>query len=149
MAPLQVEKIDHCSVLITDVERSRRFYAGVLGLKEINRPRTFDFVALWFDLGGQHVHLLLKPRPDAISPRHFALRVADCAAARAYFRVNGTPMQETTPIPGADRFFIYDPDGNRIEIIQWRERYDPVASGAAALDRGSARVERANRDSGR
>jgi catechol 2,3-dioxygenase-like lactoylglutathione lyase family enzyme len=137
MAGLQVTQIDHCSVIITDVERSRRFYRDLLGLKEIAKPRTFDFVVVWFDLGNQHLHLLLKDRPDTLSPRHFALRVADCAAARAYFRVNGTPIQETTPIPGADRFFISDPDGNRIEIIQWQQPYDPAASGAKELDRGA------------
>ena len=130
MSTLQVVKIDHCSVLITDVERSRRFYRDLLGLKEINRPRTFDFVALWFDLGDQHIHLLLKDRPDPLSPRHFALRVADVAAARVYFRGHGVRTEETTPIPGADRFFIHDPDGNRIEIIQWLRPYDPAADGA-------------------
>jgi hypothetical protein len=44
------------------------------------------------------------------------------------------PVQETTPIPGADRFFILDPDGNRIEIIHWLEPYDAAVSGAAKLD---------------
>src|SRR6516164_6156201 len=110
--PLEITQLDHCSVLITDVERSRRFYGGLLGLREIARPRTFDFVVVWYDLGNQHLQLLLKDRPDAVSPRHFALRVADCAAARSYFRAHGVPTQETTPIPGADRFFIADPDGN-------------------------------------
>ena len=124
-----ITQIDHVSVIVTDVERSRRFYRDLLGLKEIAKPKTFDFVVLWFDLGNQQLHLLHKERAVAISPRHFALRVADCAAARAYFRVNGTPMQETTPIPGADRFFISDPDGNRIEIIQWLQPYDPAESG--------------------
>src|SRR5437660_10209 len=119
----QVSQIDHCSVLITDVERSRRFYRDVLGLKEIHKPRTFDFVVLWFDLGIQHIHLLLKDRPDTISPRHFALRVTDVAAARRYFQEHDIPVAETTPIPGADRFFIADPDGNRIEIIQWLRPY--------------------------
>src|SRR5262249_20791234 len=128
-AALQVEKIDHCSVLITDVERSRRFYGGVLGLKEIARPRTFDFVVVWYDLGNQHIHLLLKDRPDSISPRHFALRVADAAAARAHFQQHGVEINETTLIPGADRFFVHDPDGNRIEIIQWQRPYDPAESG--------------------
>jgi catechol 2,3-dioxygenase-like lactoylglutathione lyase family enzyme len=108
-----------------------------LGLTEVAKPKTFDFVVLWFDLGNQQLHLLLKDRPDTISPRHFALRVADCAAARAYFRSNGVATQETTPIPGADRFFIADPDGNRIEIIQWQRPYDPAASGAKELDRGA------------
>jgi catechol 2,3-dioxygenase-like lactoylglutathione lyase family enzyme len=118
-----VVQIDHCSVIITNVERSRRFYRDVLGLKEIHKPRTFDFVVLWFDLGNQHVHLLLKDDADTISPRHFALRVTDAEAARRYFQEQGIRAAETTPIPGADRFFIADPDGNRIEIIQWLRPY--------------------------
>jgi len=120
---LEVSQIDHVSVIISDVERSRRFYRDLLGLKEINKPRTFDFVVLWFELGNHQLHLLLKDRPDTRSPRHFALRVSDAGAARAYFREHGVPAEETTPIPGADRFFIYDPDGNRIEIIQWLRPY--------------------------
>jgi catechol 2,3-dioxygenase-like lactoylglutathione lyase family enzyme len=121
--PLEIKQIDHCSVIITDVERSRRFYRDVLGLTEINKPRTFDFVVLWFDLGNQHIHLLLKDNADTISARHFALRVADARVARGYFRERGVNVQETTPIPGADRFFIFDPDGNRIEIVQWLRPY--------------------------
>jgi len=124
---LAITQIDHCSVIITNVERSRRFYRDLLGLKEIAKPRTFDFVVVWFDLGNQHLHLLLKDQPDTISPRHFALRVADIGAARHYFAGQRVPMQETTPIPGADRFFIFDPDGNRLEIIQWLQPYDPSA----------------------
>ena len=121
--PLEITQLDHCSVLITDVERSRRFYGDLLGLKEIARLRTFDFVVVWYDLGNQHLHLLLKDKPDTASPRHFALRVRDVAAARAYLQSRGVATLETTPIPGADRFFIHDPDGNRIEIIQWLRPY--------------------------
>jgi len=121
---LHFASIDHCSVIITDVERSRLFYRDILGLKEINKPRTFDFVVLWFELGNQQLHLLLKERPDSLSPRHFALRVTDVKAARQYFHEHGIATQETTPIPGADRFFIADPDGNRIEIIQWLRPYN-------------------------
>jgi catechol 2,3-dioxygenase-like lactoylglutathione lyase family enzyme len=123
MPCLDVVKIDHCSVIITDVERSRHFYKDVLGLREIHRPRTFDYVAVWFDLGDQHVHLLKKDKADSLSPRHFALRVRDAQAARAYFQERGVPTQETALIPGADRFFIADPDGNRIEVIQWLRPY--------------------------
>ncbi len=120
---LPISQIDHVSVIITDVERSRRFYGDLLGLKEIPKPRTFDFVVVWYDLGNMHVHLLLKDKADTTSPRHFALRVADAQAARAYFREHSVPTSETTLIPGADRFFINDPDGNRIEIIQWIRPY--------------------------
>ena len=72
--------------------------------------------------------------PDTISPRHFALRVQDARAARAHFQRHGVATEETTPIPLCDRFFVADPDRNRVEIIQWLEPYDPVKSGAAALD---------------
>jgi catechol 2,3-dioxygenase-like lactoylglutathione lyase family enzyme len=136
MAGLPATQIDHVSVLITDVERSRRYYRDLLGLKEIAKPRTFDFTVLWFDLGNQQLHLLLRNRPDVLSPRHFALRVTDVAATRRYFQEHGIAPEETTPIPGADRFFVYDPDGNRIEIIQWLEPYNPAVSGAPGLDYG-------------
>jgi catechol 2,3-dioxygenase-like lactoylglutathione lyase family enzyme len=126
--------LDHVSVLITDVERSRRFYRDLLGLKEIAKPRTFTFVALWFELGNQQLHLLRKEQPDSHSARHFALRVKDVQAAREYLRGRDVPLEETTKIPACDRFFVYDPDCNRIEIIQWLEPYDSNVSGASKLD---------------
>src|SRR5690242_9666392 len=103
MSALQIAQIDHVSVIITEVERSRRFYRDLLGLKEIAKPRTFDFVVLWFDLGNQQLHLLRKDEADSLSPRHFALRVTDVPAAREYFRRHGVAIHETTPIPAADR----------------------------------------------
>ena len=131
---LDITHIDHVSVIVTDLARSRYFYRDVLGLSEIAKPKTFDFKVLWFDLGNQQLHLLQKPQPDTRSPRHFALRVADARAARGHFHAHGIETQETTPIPKCDRFFVYDPDGNRIEIIQWLKQYDPAESGALELD---------------
>ncbi len=131
---LSVRQIDHVSVLVTDLNAARRFYREILGLQEIAKPRTFDFQVLWFDLGNQQLHLLRKPAPDTQSPRHFALRIADIHAAHDHFRRYAIDMMETTPIPNCDRFFVFDPDGNRIEIIQWLEPYDPAASGARELD---------------
>jgi catechol 2,3-dioxygenase-like lactoylglutathione lyase family enzyme len=135
MSGICFTRIDHCSVLITDLTRARWFYRDVMGLAEIPKPKTFDFVALWFKLAdGQTLHLLQKPHPDTRSPRHFALRVADAKAARAHFRSCGVEIQETGPIPHCDRFFVNDPDGNRIELIEWIESYDPSMSGAKQLD---------------
>jgi catechol 2,3-dioxygenase-like lactoylglutathione lyase family enzyme len=135
MSGIRCTALDHCSVLITDLVKARQFYREVLGLTEIPKPKTFDFVALWFDLGaGQTLHLLQKPQPDTQSPRHFALRIPDAKAAREHCRSLSVPMQETGPIPHCDRFFVHDPDGNRIELIQWIEPYNPAESGAARLD---------------
>jgi catechol 2,3-dioxygenase-like lactoylglutathione lyase family enzyme len=91
-------------------------------------PYTFDFVVLWFEVAdNQYIHLLHKPQPDTISPRHFALHVTDATAAREHCRGRGLAVEETVRIPNADRFFIRDPDGNRIELIQWSQPYDPAA----------------------
>ena len=124
-----VTHIDHVSVLITDVARSRHFYGDILGLREIPAPRTFDFVAIWYDLGGTYLHLLLKDQPDTMSPRHFCLHVSDIRAAREHALSQGLRVDETVKIPGADRFFLRDPDGNRIEVLQWETRYDPQQDG--------------------
>jgi glyoxylase I family protein len=126
---LPVTHIDHCSVIVTDVAASRHFYGELLGLREIPAPKTFDFVALWYDLGGTYLHLLQKPTPDIISPRHFCLHVSDIEAARTHCTSRGLNIDETVKIPGADRFFIRDPDGNRIEILQWESKYDPNRDG--------------------
>jgi catechol 2,3-dioxygenase-like lactoylglutathione lyase family enzyme len=128
MGGLHATNLDHVSVIITDLERSRRFYTDVLGLREVPPPHTFDFVVLWFEIANnQYVHLILKPNPDTISPRHFAIRVKDAIAARDHCRSHGLTVDETVRIPHADRFFITDPDGNRLEIIQWLQPYDPAA----------------------
>lgn len=124
-----VTHIDHCSVLITDVAAARRFYVEQLGLREIPAPKTFNFVALWFDLGGTYLHLLLKEKADSISPRHFCLHVNDVNAAREHVKAHGIATEETVKIPGADRFFIHDPDGNRIEVLQWERPYQPTEDG--------------------
>lgn len=130
MHSLPVTHLDHCSVLITDVAKARHFYGELLGLREIPAPREFDFVAVWFDLGGTYLHLLLKDQPDTISPRHFCLHVTDAKAAREFVRSKGIGIDETVRIRAADRFFIRDPDGNRIEILQWEEKYDPAKDGS-------------------
>lgn len=126
---LGVTYIDHCSVIITDVTKAREFYGQKLGLREIPAPKEFDFIAIWYDLGGTYLHLLLKPDRDTISPRHFCLHVADIRAARAYVQDQGLAMDETVKIAAADRFFVRDPDGNRIEILQWERKYQPENDG--------------------
>jgi glyoxylase I family protein len=130
--PIPVTHIDHCSVLITNVAAAREFYGGLLGLREIPAPREFDFVAIWYDLGGTYLHLLLKDQPDTISPRHFCLSVTDAMAARRELAALGVRIDETVKIAAADRFFIRDPDGNRIELLQWLRPYEPETDGRFA-----------------
>jgi catechol 2,3-dioxygenase-like lactoylglutathione lyase family enzyme len=117
--------IDHVTVIITDPERAVAFYRDTLGLPEVSSPSTFDGAGLnvrWFKAGPQYVHLFIAAEADVPGRRHFALGVENAAAARQYLTDRDVVIRETTPIPGAERFFIADPDGNRIEIIEWKDR---------------------------
>lgn len=122
--------VHHVSLVVSDIERARDFYGNLLGLREIPRPSTFDFYVVWYDLGGQHIHLIPRETPDVPSPRHFALHVADAKAAREHFAKHSVSIREGTPIPGCDRFFVNDPDGNLIEVMQWFRPYCPATDGA-------------------
>lgn len=121
---MKLTGIHHVSILVSDMERAVAWYRDVLGLTEVKRPSNFVTPVRWFELGEQQLHLIPNEGPDAVSPRHFALHVDDCDASRDTLRGRGVEIRETVPIAGARRFFIADPDGNNIEIIQWLRRWD-------------------------
>ena len=118
MDQFAAETLDHVAVTVTDVAGSKLFYSGVLGLRELPRPSTFDFPGAWFAIGSSTIHLLGRPQPDTSSPRHFCLWVADVRAAARKVESSGCRVEwhSKHKIPGVDRFFTYDPDGNRIEV---------------------------------
>ena len=119
---LRVEHIDHVTVNITDVARAKHFYGEILGLEEVARPPSFDFPGAWYRLGSALIHLVGKPQADPLSSRHFCLWVADIGEAFGSIEAAGFEARwDTRKIPGIDRFFTRDPDGNRVEF-QGRER---------------------------
>ena len=130
---MQFSQIQHCSVVVQNLERAAAFYRDVLGLTEIEIPSTFKPAGLnvrWFRLGAQQIHLLQGAENPPGTQHHMALQVDDAQAARVWMNTKGFSIEETTPIPGADRFFVRDPDQNLIEIIEWQETYPniPISS---------------------
>jgi len=122
--PAQALALHHVSVLVSDLEVSRRFYVDLLGLRPLPRPEL-GFPGLWLDLGqGQALHLLALPNPDPVSgrpehggrDRHVALAVPDLAAFCARLDAAGAPYTQSRS--GRPAVFVRDPDGNAIELIQ-------------------------------
>lgn len=134
--------IHHVSILVSDMERAVAWYSEKLGLQEVKRPSNFVTPVRWFELGDQQLHLIPNGEPDAVSPRHFALHVDDVQAARGVMAGRGLEVQETVPIAGADRFFISDPDGNNIEVIQWFRRWDDWSEDELGVPDNGDRVMR-------
>ncbi|MDO9385338.1 MAG: VOC family protein, partial [Thiobacillus sp.] len=82
----------HAGLLVTNLDRARVFYESVLGLKVCpNRP-DLPYPGEWYELGGgQQLHLMQLPNPDAASVRpehggrdhHIALGVRNMAELKS------------------------------------------------------------------
>jgi catechol 2,3-dioxygenase-like lactoylglutathione lyase family enzyme len=95
----------------------RRFYGEVLGLGEVEVPRTLDPTRLvWYSTGdGLELHFFTgDPAPG--SARHFALDVDDLAGTRRRLAEAGCRPYDGTPIPNRPRFFCRDPFDNLVEF---------------------------------
>jgi catechol 2,3-dioxygenase-like lactoylglutathione lyase family enzyme len=115
--PVAIARMDHIQINVTDLARARRFYGEVLELREAPRPESFDFAGAWYRIDAVDLHLLVRaPEPD--SEDHFCLWVADVHGTAAVLEARGETVawQDRYKIRGVDRFFIRDPDGNRIEV---------------------------------
>ncbi|HWE01816.1 MAG TPA: VOC family protein [Tepidisphaeraceae bacterium] len=113
-----VQRIDHVAIDITDVERAKAFYGGLLGLTEIPRPASFTFGGAWYRIGPDILHLVSRPESIPEAPHHFCLYVPDIFDwARIVESAGFAVVWDTRyKIPGVDRFFMRDPDGNRVEF---------------------------------
>ncbi len=116
----------HTSFPVRDVERSRAFYGGVLGLVEKPRPPALAamFPGAWYEAGPCEVHLIQCPEsmdigapPPTLNPmaRHAAFAIADYAATVAELRARGIAVLETNADVG--QMWVRDPDGHVIELI--------------------------------
>jgi catechol 2,3-dioxygenase-like lactoylglutathione lyase family enzyme len=98
---------------------ARAFYHDILGLKEIEKPeRLKQRGGVWFLCGAQQVHIGVT---DPFVPRrkgHPAFEVRHLARWRVLLTQAGVPISEDEPLPGWSRFYIQDPWGNRIELLE-------------------------------
>lgn len=98
-------------------DRARAFYSELLGLQEIPKPEPLRARGgVWFDAGGLDLHLSIEEnRADADARRHFGLECGDIIGLRKKLKSAGIKTEGGRPAPW-QRFFAWDPFGNRIEI---------------------------------
>jgi catechol 2,3-dioxygenase-like lactoylglutathione lyase family enzyme len=132
MTPIRVKHIDHVTLVVEDLERSRQFYVDLLGMREVNRP-AFRFPGLWFEAGGTQIHLIGEhgesgpakvslPETCQLSrTRHFAFEVDDAEAVVLHLHELGVPIAagpKQRP-DGPTQLYITDPDGNLVELFSF------------------------------
>jgi catechol 2,3-dioxygenase-like lactoylglutathione lyase family enzyme len=100
---------------------ARGFYGRLLGLAELPKP---DALArrggAWFACGRQQLHVGVTDDFEAARKAHPALRVSDVAELeRLAERLThaGVDVHWDDALPGARRFYVEDPWGNRLELL--------------------------------
>lgn len=122
---MKLRGLQHVSSPLPDGQQDaiRRFYGEVLGLREIEVPRTLSNNLVWFSAGdGLELHFFPGPTyPE--SNRHFCLDVHDLDEARARLAEAGYEPYDDTPIHNRPRFFCRDPVANLIEFTNIQGDY--------------------------
>jgi catechol 2,3-dioxygenase-like lactoylglutathione lyase family enzyme len=113
--------IHHIAIVVSDLDKNRKFYAEVLGLKEIERDSTgaVSPKGAWFQMGECELHLQYRESNLPKTDQHFALVVDNIDSVVEAAKQVGAITKSSQPLSGfSKRGFVYDFDQNRIEILQ-------------------------------
>lgn len=119
-----IESVHHVALCVTDLERAKRFYGGVLGLTEIERP-PFDFGGAWYQLGDGQLHLIvhgpaktLRGTRDIDSrDSHVAIRVSSYRQTLEHLKAHGIEcLASPRNLTPWAQIYVTDPDGHVIEF---------------------------------
>ncbi len=106
-------KIDHIGIAVTSIEKSLKFYEGVLGLKCAGKEvvRAQQVKTAFLPTGDSEIELLEATDPESPIAKfiakkgegiqHIALQVEDIEAALQELAAQGVRLIDTAPRPGA------------------------------------------------
>ena len=129
MTAAVVHGLFHAAIKTADLNATRRFYTGVLGLLEIARP-DFGYPGAWLACphpGGAAIIHIYAGGPalgaDGHAPMgsaaidHLSLACSGYAAFKARFIAHGLDWREFV-VPGTAlwQLFVYDPSGVQLEL---------------------------------
>lgn len=131
---MAIKGIQHCALVVSDLEKSCWFYETVVGLESIPRPHTFTFAGAWFRGGTSELHLIGANDTTATAgigdpgagkatglATHLAFEVTDLAELQDRLVRHGVEIVGG-PVARGDGFvqiWLFDPDGHMIEFFQW------------------------------
>ncbi len=117
-----VTQLHHVNVTVpAELEAAaKNFYGSVLGLQQVPKPAAARQSGAWYEIGAMQLHLSVEDGTDnASSSRHVCFAVSDLSATENKFREGGVEIiPDARPVPGSPRFYVRDPGGNQLEIVQ-------------------------------
>jgi catechol 2,3-dioxygenase-like lactoylglutathione lyase family enzyme len=115
--------VDHVQLAMPAGEeaRARAFYRDVLGLTEEPKPANLALRGgAWFRGGTLRVHLGVDPEFRAAKKAHPAFLVTGLKEIAARCEKAGFMVVSDEPLEGFERLYVFDPFGNRIELLERR-----------------------------
>ena len=124
---MKLTKVHHVAIIGSDYEKSRHFYADVLGfqvLREVYRAERDDWM-LNLQLDDLEIELFImkdhpkRPSyPEAYGLRHLAFRVDSVEETVRELNEKGIPTEpiRTDAYTGEKMTFFFDPDGLPLEL---------------------------------
>jgi len=112
--------MNHFTVLSDDLDRTKAFYMGLLGLTEGPRP-NFSFPGAWLYCGEQAVLHIIAGRPLPSDPQgvldHMAFSAKDLQGTARILKSHGIDYElRKLDRPNVWQLFCYDPSGARVEL---------------------------------
>jgi catechol 2,3-dioxygenase-like lactoylglutathione lyase family enzyme len=97
---------------------AKSFYVGLLGMTEVAKPPELaKRGGVWFASGDVALHLGVEPEFRPARKAHPALRCTNHMELITSLHKAGVEIKDDGAIPGVTRCHIFDPFGNRIELI--------------------------------
>ncbi len=117
-----VTSLHHVNVTVPpELEAAtKQFYSEVVGLKQVPKPASARQSGAWYQIGENQLHLSVEDEERGpLSSRHICFHVSALAEAERRFRDAGVEViPDPRPISGTARFYVRDPGGNQLEIVQ-------------------------------
>ena len=114
--------IDHVQIAmpVGEEEKARAFYIRLLGFTEIPKPPELaKRGGVWFQSGNAQIHLGVEPDFRPARKAHPAFVVEDLSILLTTIRTTGYETDTSQPpLDGYQRAHVFDPFGNRIELME-------------------------------
>jgi catechol 2,3-dioxygenase-like lactoylglutathione lyase family enzyme len=100
-------------------ETARRFYIGLLGLSEVQKPPHLAARGgAWFETAAVKIHLGIDPEFRPAKKAHPGLLVSNLQDLLAAVRAAGHQVVDGEPLAGYHHAYVDDPFGNRLELME-------------------------------
>ena len=118
---MRLRGLDHVQLAMPagGEDKAREFYAGTLGLTEIEKPEALRARGgCWFRGGGIEFHLGVEQEFRPARKAHPALLVDNLTSLAHRLEMAGVPFTAGKPLDGYVRGDTSDPFGNRLELME-------------------------------